>query len=65
MGIQVKVYLPVIHLQPFMKKMYGYQKGDFPVSELVSSQTLALPFYIGLTKKDVEYISEKIKKLVK
>lgn len=64
-GIQVKTYLPVIHLQPFMKKMYGYKKGDFPVAELVSSQTLALPFYIGLTKKEVGYIAQEIIKLTK
>ncbi|MBI5357165.1 DegT/DnrJ/EryC1/StrS family aminotransferase [Candidatus Collierbacteria bacterium] len=59
-GIQTKPYLPVIHLQPFMRKMFGYKKGDFPVAELMASQTLALPFYIGLNKQDVTYISREI-----
>lgn len=63
-GIQTKPYLPVIHLQPFMKKMFGYKMGDFPVSEKMSEETLALPLYIGLTKNDVEYIANKIKEII-
>lgn len=61
-GIQVKPYFPVIHLQPYMRKMFGYKLGDFPVAELVGSQTLALPFYIGLSKQDVAYISKEIRR---
>lgn len=60
-GIQTRPYLPVIHLQPFMKKSFGYKKGDFPIAERVASQTLALPFYIGLKKKDIKYIALKLK----
>lgn len=63
--IQTKPYLPVIHLQPFMKKLFHYKPGDFPVAEKISSQTIALPFYIGLTKNDIHYISDKIIALVK
>lgn len=59
-GIQTKPYLPVIHLQPFMKKMFHYKHGDFPIAERVSSQTLALPFYIGLTKKDINIICSEL-----
>ena len=59
-GIQTKPYLPVIHLQPFMRKMFNFKVGDFPVSENVSRETLALPLYIGLEAKDVEYIVWKI-----
>lgn len=59
-GIQTKPYLPVIHLQPFMKKMLHYKKGDFPIAEKVSSETLALPFFIGLTKKQIAYISDSV-----
>ncbi len=61
-GIQSKPYLPVIHLQPFMKKLFQYQTNDFPVAEKIASQTLALPFYIGLTRKDVQTICNCIKR---
>lgn len=60
-GIQVKPYLPTIHLQPFMKKMFGYTKGNFPIAEKVATETLALPLYIGLKQKDIEFISDRVK----
>ena len=63
-NIQTKPYFPVIHLQPYMKKMFGYKEGDFPVAELIASQTLALPFYIGLSKQDVAHISREIRKVL-
>lgn len=63
-GIQTKPYLPVIHLQPFMKKMFGFKRGNFPVAERVSSESLALPLYIGLKKEDTGYIAERIVKIL-
>jgi len=63
-GIQTKPYLPVIHLQPFMKKMFEFKKGDFPIAERIASETLALPLYIGMNKKDVQYICSQLKKIL-
>lgn len=60
-GIQTKPYLPAIHLQPFMKELFGFKRGDYPVAEKVSEETLALPLYIGLNKKDIKFIVKEIK----
>jgi len=54
----------VIHLQPFMKKMFSYKKGDYPVAEKISSETLALPFYIGLRETEILFITNEIKKML-
>lgn len=59
-GIYTKAYLPSIHLFSFYKKMFGYKKGDFPVSEAVSDSSLALPIYIGLKEKDIKFICPKL-----
>jgi len=63
-GIQTKNYLPSIHLFDFYKKTFGYKVGDFPISELVSSRSLALPFYIGLKETDIKYIVRKLIDLI-
>jgi perosamine synthetase len=63
-GIQTKPYLPVIHLQPFMKKLFNYRRGDFPIAEKISTQTLALPFYSILEKHDIRTICSKIRKFL-
>jgi perosamine synthetase len=47
-GIGYNRYLPSIHLQPYMRERYGFHEGMFPVSEDMSSRTLALPFFTAL-----------------
>ena len=59
-GISTKSYLPSIHLFSFYKKQFGYKKGDFPISEDISNNSLALPFYIGLKENDIKYITNKL-----
>jgi len=61
-GIQVSNYFAPVHLQPFMVEKYGYKKGDFPVTDLVSERTIALPFYNNLTKDQVAIVCDTLKK---
>lgn len=63
-GIQTKPYLPVIHRQPFMRRMFNFKRGDYPVAEEISEETLALPFYIGLKLEDIEYIASRMKEIL-
>lgn len=63
-GVQARPYLPVIHLQPFMRQKFGYKKGDFPIAEQIASETIALPFYLGLKKDDVTSIVRLLKRLL-
>lgn len=59
-GIHTKPYLPSIHLFSFYKNRFGYRRGNCPVSEHISSSTLALPFYIGLTRQDIKSIVKRL-----
>lgn len=63
LGVATKPYLPSIHLFSFYCDM-GYKAGAFPISESVSKHTIALPFYIGLTKKDVANIVRIVQDVV-
>jgi perosamine synthetase len=51
-------YLPSIHLQPYMRERYGFGEGLCPVSEDLSSRTLALPFFTGLERDAQERVAE-------
>lgn len=59
-GISTKPYLPSIHLFEFYRRLFGYKKGDFPISEEISSFSLALPTYLGLRESDCKLISNKL-----
>jgi perosamine synthetase len=51
-------YLPSIHLQPYMRERYGFAEGLCPVSEDLSSRTLALPFFTGLERDAQERVAD-------
>jgi len=51
-------YLPSIHLQPYMRERYGFREGMCPVSEDVSTRTLALPFFTRLDRAAQERVAE-------
>ena len=61
-GVQCKPYFTPIHLQPFYRKMFGYKKGDFPVTEDVAGRIIALPFFNNLKEEQIDYVVEKLKK---
>ncbi len=60
-GVQCKPYFTPIHLQPFYRKLFGYNKGDFPITEDVSSRTIALPFFTNLKEGQIDYVVGKLK----
>ena len=63
-GIGCNNYFTPIHLQPFYRKMFGYKKGDFPVTEKVSERTIALPFYNNLKEEQIDYVCESLKEII-
>lgn len=63
-GIGCNSYFPPIHLQPFYMKMFGYKKGDFPITEHISERTIALPFFSNLKEEQVDYVYETFVKIL-
>lgn len=59
-GVQTARYLPCIHLQPYMRERYGFERGLCPVAEEVSARTLALPFHARLEEVDQVYVADAL-----
>ncbi len=55
-GIPVRPYFLPIHLQPFMQERFGYQAGDFPVTEDLGNRGLALPFSGKMDEGQVDLV---------
>lgn len=64
-GIGCKPYFPAIHLQPFYVAEFGYKEGDFPITEEVASQTVALPFYTSMTGLEIDYVGTKLEEAIR
>jgi dTDP-4-amino-4,6-dideoxygalactose transaminase len=60
-GIGSEVYYPLpLHLQACYAFL-GHKPGDFPVSEKLAAESLALPVYPELASEDIEYVCESIR----
>ena len=55
-GVAVRPYFLPIHLQPYMVERFGYQEGDFPVTEDLGRRGLALPFSGVMTEAQVDEV---------
>jgi dTDP-4-amino-4,6-dideoxygalactose transaminase len=60
-GVGSEVYYPLpLHLQPCYADL-GYKQGDFPVSEKLAGESLALPVYSELSEEDIDHVCDSIR----
>jgi len=60
-GIFTGIHYPIpLHMQKAMEFL-GYKRGDFPVTEQVTSQILSLPMFAELTDEEIAYVVSQIK----
>ncbi len=63
-GIPSRPYFTPIHLQPFYREKFGYQRGAFPVTEYLGDVSLALPFSSVMTQTQVDFVCEQLRRVV-
>ena len=61
-GINLQVHYIPVHLQPFYRKNYRFQKGDYPHSEKFYQNEVSLPIYPDLTIDEQVKVIENTKK---
>lgn len=61
-GIPCRPYFVPIHLQPYMAEKFGYQEGDFPITEDLGRRGLAIPFSGVMTEAQVEVVCKEIQR---
>jgi dTDP-4-amino-4,6-dideoxygalactose transaminase len=64
-GIPTRPYFSPIHLQRFYQDDLGYRPGDFPVTEMIASSTLAIPFFSAMTEDQVEYVCDNLRQVIR
>ncbi len=60
-GIEAGLYVPAVHLQPYMRERYGFGEGVCPVAEDACSRTLALPFFPQIEAADQELVVDALR----
>lgn len=64
-GIPSMIYYPIpLHFQKgYAREAYG--KGSFPVAEMLSEEVLSLPIHTEMTQKELNYITDAVKSIMK
>jgi perosamine synthetase len=63
-GIGCARYFAPIHLQPLYSKLFGFQKGDFPITEQAAEHALALPFFNKLSEDQTIEVCQTLTQLI-
>jgi len=63
-GIGCNRYFSPIHLQPYYREMFGFRRGDFPVTEHVADRTIALPFFNNLSEDQIEVVTSSLSRAI-
>ena len=59
-GIGTNKHYPIpMHLQECYKN-FGFEEGDFPIAEEISSTELSIPMYYGMTDEEIQYVIDKV-----
>jgi len=63
-GIPTRGYFSPMHLQPYIRDMFGFKGGEIPVTEDIAKRTLALPFHNNLSEDEIDEVVEALKDAV-
>lgn len=58
LGIGTAVHFIPLHLQPYYRRAWGYQAGDFPVAEEYFDRCISLPLYPNMADEDADRVIE-------
>jgi UDP-4-amino-4,6-dideoxy-N-acetyl-beta-L-altrosamine transaminase len=64
-GIKLQVHYKPVHLQPFYKKKFGFNYGDFNHAENFYKNEISIPIYPTLSLVEINKIIELIFSLIK
>lgn len=63
-NIGTSVHFIPLHLHPYYREAWGYERGDFPNAEYVYDRLISLPLYPKMTTDDLDDVVAAIKKIV-
>ncbi len=63
-GVPARPYFLPVHLQPYMVEKFGFEEGDYPVTEDLGRRSLALPFSGVMSEAQVEVVCRMLRDIM-
>jgi dTDP-4-amino-4,6-dideoxygalactose transaminase len=63
-NIGTSVHFIPVHLHPYYRRTYGYNRGDYPNTERIYDRIISLPLYSKMSEEDVQDVIDAVKRVV-
>ena len=64
-NILVNVHYIPVHLHPYYRDRFGYQGGEYPVSEAAYESLITLPLFHSMTRQDADDVISAVRKVTR
>jgi dTDP-4-amino-4,6-dideoxygalactose transaminase len=61
--IGTSVHFIPLHLHPYYRNTFGYDRGDFPNATALYEEIISLPIYPDMTDTDIESVIEAVRNI--
>ena len=63
-GIGTAVHFLPVHLHPYYRERFGFQRGDYPVAEDAFERLISLPLFPLMTETDIDRVCTALEAIV-
>ena len=63
-NIGTSVHFIPVHLHPYYRDTFNFQRGDYPNAEYIFDRIISLPMNPTMTKKDMEDVVKAVRKII-
>jgi perosamine synthetase len=63
-GVPSRAYFEPVHLQPYVRELFGDLSGTLPRTEALALRTLALPFHGGLNEEQIDRVVDALARAI-
>ena len=63
-GVGTSVHFTPLHMHPYYRETYGYQRHDCPESSRLYDEIVTLPLYPEMSDEDIDYVCESIRDIL-
>jgi perosamine synthetase len=63
-NIGISVHFIPLHLHPYYRETFGYERGDFPNASAVYDRIISLPIYSRMTDANVQHVISAVRTIV-
>jgi dTDP-4-amino-4,6-dideoxygalactose transaminase len=63
-GIATSVHFSPVHLEPYYRQTFGFERGHCPVAEQIAERTLSLPLSAGISDQAIDQVMDTLRELL-